>query len=153
MVQPAEVTLAAEAEGCRTVGGLKVPRGRLMLSAPATMTALLIFCAALAPATASDLLDAIIIKGSARLTTCRSWLVYNACTTHKVQLPGRVAVGDSVELRYGSNPKHYMFHIALIRRDGKGCIILSENSGANEGGEKMELTRCIPVSEPPAEAR
>jgi len=133
------------------VDGLKVPLGRLTLSAPATTVALLIFCAALAPATAGDLLNAIFIKGSGKLTTCRSWLVYNACTTHKVPLPGRVAVGDSIELRYGSNPKHYTFHVSLIRREGKGCIILSENSGAKEDGEKIELTRCI--SEPPAEAR
>ena len=101
----------------------------------------------------TDIVEAVMTSGSGRLTTCRSWLVYNSCTTHKVLLPERVAVGDQLKLSYGSNPKNYTFHVALIRREGDRCRVLSASSGPREDGEKIEIAHCRPAANPGAEAR
>ena len=90
----------------------------------------------------ADLVEAVTTTGVGMLTTCRSWLVYTTCTTHKVVLPEHVAVGDQLELSYGSNPKNYSFHIVHIRRERDSCRVLSGSSGPNEDGEKIEITHC-----------
>jgi len=92
----------------------------------------------------NDVVGAITTSGSGKLTTCRSWIVYNACTTHKVILPERISVGDRVELKFGSNPKNYTFHITRIRLDGEGCRALSSSSGGDEDGEKLDISHCRP---------
>jgi hypothetical protein len=94
----------------------------------------------------NDAADTITTSGFGRLTTCRSWIVYNACTTHKVILPKRIAVGDRVELSFGSNPKNYTFQIAHIRLDGEGCRALSSSSGRDEDGEKLDISDCQPAA-------
>jgi len=106
------------------------------------------FCAALASAEAGDLAGAVTIQGSGQLTICRSWLVYTSCTTHKVHLPERITVGELVELNYGSNAKNHIFRIAVIRREGDGCVILSAVGEGRENGEKLEVARCGPASYP-----
>jgi len=105
----------------------------------------------------NDVVDSITTSGSGELTTCRSWIVYNACTTRKVVVPERISVGDRVELRLcrnassvgdrvelsvGSNPKNYAFHITRIRLDGEGCRALSSSSGGDEDGEKLDISHC-----------
>jgi len=90
----------------------------------------------------NDVVDSITTFGSGKLTTCRSWIVYNACTTRKVVLPERISVGDRVELSFGSNPKNYSFHITRIRLDGEGCRALSSSSGGDEDGEKLDISHC-----------
>ena len=105
------------------------------------------------PASAADLGDAVMIEGSGVLTTCRSWILFTSCTTHKVRLPERVAAGDRVNLSYGSNPKNYTFEIALIRLGGDACTLMSESSRSNGEGEKIEVARCGPFPDGRAQAR
>jgi hypothetical protein len=97
-----------------------------------------------APAVAAaDAVEAVTTQGSGALTICRSWLVYNSCTTYsKVALPERVAVGDKLSLTYGSNPKDYTFPVLSIRHQGASCTILSDASGAAPSGEKIEVAPC-----------
>lgn len=111
------------------------------------------FCAAGAWARAGDAVEAVTIQGKGEFTICRSWLVYTSCTTHKVQLPDRIAVGDLVPLSYGSNTKNRTFRIDLIRREGDGCTMLSDQSGTDENGDRIKVGRCLIASEPPPEAR
>jgi hypothetical protein len=102
---------------------------------------------------AADMGDAVMIEGSGVLTTCRSWIFFTSCTTHKVRLPERVAAGDRVNLSYGSNPKNYTFEIALIRLEGDACTLMSESSRSNGEGEKIEVARCGPFPDGRAQAR
>ena len=69
-----------------------------------------------------------------------------SCSTHKVHLPERITVGELVELDYGSNAKNHIFRIAVIRREGDGCVILSAVGEGRENGEKLEVARCGPAS-------
>lgn len=112
-----------------------------------------IFCAAMLAADADEIVKAVTIQGRGELTVCRSWLVYSSCTTHKVQLPESVAVGDLVQLSFGSNTKTHNFRISLIRRQGDGCVMLSDQSGAGENGERIKVGRCVIPSEPTPNAR
>jgi hypothetical protein len=68
-------------------------------------------------------------------------------------LPEHVAVGDKVELSYGSNLKSYTFHVVRIRHEDDTCTFLSEASGAKEHGEKIEAGRCRPRATSAGEAR
>jgi len=95
-------------------------------------------------AIAADGVDAVTTPGIGRLTMCRDWLVTSSCSTYgRVALPEHVAVGDQLVLSYGSNPKRYIFHVARLHQQGDRCTILSEASGANEEGEKIEVTQCL----------
>jgi hypothetical protein len=92
--------------------------------------------------------DAVTTPGFGDLTICRSWIVYQSCTTyHKVALPERIAVGDDLRVTFGSNPKDYTFRAARIARDGDRCKILSEASGADAEGERIEVTQCQPTDD------
>jgi hypothetical protein len=58
------------------------------------------------------------------------WLVATSCNTyHHISLPPRIAVGDTITLRFGSNPKDYAFPVARIDLDGQHCAIFSEAEG------------------------
>lgn len=105
------------------------------------------------PVSAADLGDAVMIEGSGVLTTCRSWILFTSCTTHKVRLPERVAAGDKVILSYGSNPKNYTFEIALIRLQDDACTLMSESSRSDGLGEKIEVARCGPFPDATGQAR
>jgi hypothetical protein len=92
--------------------------------------------------------NAVTTLGSGDLTICRSWIVYQSCTTyHKVALPERIAVGDDLPVTFGSNPKDYVFRVARIARDGDRCKILSEASGADAEGERIEVAQCQPTDD------
>lgn len=102
-------------------------------------------------AIAADAIEVVTTARSGTLTVCRGWLVYDSCSTyHHVGLPERVAVGDKLELTYGSNPKDYVFHVAGIRQHGSGCTLLSDRSGPNGAGEKIEIAPCQPATKPAA---
>lgn len=105
------------------------------------------------PVSAADMGDAVMIEGSGVLTTCRSWILFTSCTTHKVRLPERVAAGDKVILSYGSNQKNYTFEIALIRLVGDACTLMSESSRSDAEGEKIEVARCGPFPDATGQAR
>lgn len=93
------------------------------------------------PALADDQI-AIASGGLGDLTMCS----YRGCNLyHHIELPARLAVGDTVRLRYGSNPKLYDFTIArIVRRDG-GCIVYSQTR-QTEDVEKIELASCKPAA-------
>lgn len=107
-----------------------------------------------AGATAADPIEAVTTPGSGTLTMCRDWLVHEACDSyHKIAVPARVAVGDKIEITYGSNPKDYTFHVTGFHRHGDGCTILSSHSAPDESGEKLEVADCRPAPKPASEVR
>ena len=98
---------------------------------------------------ASAALDAVTTPGSGTLTMCRNWLVYKSCSSyHRIAMPQQVAVGDELELDYGSNQKHHIFRVVRIHRDGASCTILSDASGDDEDREKIEVPECQPTTKP-----
>jgi hypothetical protein len=100
-------------------------------------------------AAASAALDAVTTPGSGTLTMCRNWFVYKSCSSyHRIVMPQQVAVGDELELDYGSNQKHHIFRVVRIRRDGASCTILSDASGGDEDKEKIEVPECRPTTKP-----
>lgn len=102
----------------------------------------------------ADIVEAVTTPRLGALTVCRSWVVYNSCTTYgKVSLPERIAVGDKVKLTYGTNPKDYIFHVVDIRRQDGRCTILSDASRGKEDGEKLELAQCEASAKPAAGSR
>jgi hypothetical protein len=112
-------------------------------------TAVLLLTVARIPAAATATLDAVTTPGSGTLTMCRDWLVYKSCATyHRIAVPQHVTIGDQLELDYGSNQKHHIFHVVRIRRDGASCTILSEASGDGEDGEKIEVSECRAPAKP-----
>jgi hypothetical protein len=112
-------------------------------------TAFLLLAPVRIPAAATATLDSVTTPGSGTLTMCRDWLVYKSCATyHRIAVPGHVAIGDDLELDYGSNQKHHVFHVVRIRRDGAGCTILSNASGDGEDGEKIEVSECGAPAKP-----
>jgi hypothetical protein len=117
----------------------------------ALIAAVLAFRVVPATAEAPDGLTAVTTPGSGKLTVCRNWLVTHSCSTYgKVALPRRIAIGDKIELTYGSNPKSYVFRVARLRQRDSHCTILSDASGANEDGEKIEVAHCAPAAAPVA---
>jgi hypothetical protein len=92
-------------------------------------------------------ITAITTSDKATLTICRSWVVYRSCKAYdKVALPPRIAVGDNIKLTYGSNMKTYIFAVVEIRPKGEGCLLLSDQSGGEEDGERLDLPRCLPAN-------
>jgi hypothetical protein len=99
------------------------------------------------PAAAGPL-NTVTTPGFGDLTICRSWIVSQSCITyHKIALPDRIAVGDGVPVTFGSNPKDYTFRVSRIARDGDRCKILSEASGADAEGERIEVKQCQPTDD------
>jgi len=102
--------------------------------------------------TCGEGVDVATTAGSGTLTTCRSWIVYNSCETHKVALPERIAIGDKIKLTFGSNQKTYTFHVVQIRHDAGGCTILSDAS-VKDDGEKLYIAPCQTAAKPTSDAR
>lgn len=125
-----------------------------MLLARTMLVALAAFPNVAAAPAAADGIAAVMTSGAGALTKCRDWFVYNSCTTyHKVALPERIAVGDTITLTYGSNPKDYVFHVAGLALHGDSCTILSDHSGAAGKGEKIEVAQCRAAAKSAADAR
>jgi hypothetical protein len=98
--------------------------------------------------------EAVAVSGKAVLTICRNWIVFRTCKPYdKIELPWRIAVGDRLELTFGSHPKDYLFHVVEIRPKGEGCMLLSDMSKGHEDRERIEIPRCEPVTEQAAEPR
>jgi len=98
-------------------------------------------------ALAADGIEVIEIKGEGRLTMCRSWLVYDDCNVYNhVDLPSRVAVGDTIFLTFGSNNKHYNFPVVRIIKNGLNCTMLSQVKGS-EGINKIGVASCLDLSD------
>jgi hypothetical protein len=89
----------------------------------------------------ADEVKAIATEGKGNLTMCPGW-VYRSCNLyHHIELPSQIAVGDTVRVGFGSNPKRYRFPVARILRDGDRCTVFSQNA-ETENVEKLEVDSC-----------
>src|SRR5437660_1489640 len=78
--------------------------------------------------------------GSGVLTKCRGWLVASSCRTyHHISLPSRIAVGDTIVVSFGSDPKEFRFFVARIALKGNRCAILSEATGDRHRMDKINV--------------
>ena len=102
-------------------------------------------------AAAADTVDAVTTPGSGELTVCRNWVIYKACDAHKVSLPEQIAVGDEIELSYGSNPKETSFRVGRIEREGETCTLFRRTPGS--GADKIDVGSCRPAARTPAIGR
>jgi hypothetical protein len=92
---------------------------------------------------------AIRSPGSGHLTMCRSWLFFNTCRDYnRVALPERIALGDDLDLNFGTNPKDYHFPVARIVRKGDGCTLLDEPADAPDDGNRIEIASCADAAGP-----
>jgi hypothetical protein len=92
----------------------------------------------------ADDVIAITTAGKGDLTMC-PYMGYMGCNLyHHVRLPPKIAVGDSVRVHFGSNPKHYSFPVARIVSDDGACTVYSQTS-KTEGVEKIVIASCAPV--------
>ena len=77
------------------------------------------------------------------LTKCRGWIVTTTCKTYQhMRLPHRIAVGDTITLRFGSNPKHYRFPVARIDQKAGRCVIFTEAEGHRHRIDKINVPHC-----------
>ena len=105
----------------------------------------LMLAAALHPAVARELdsVRAVEPGGPGVLTKCRSWLGASSCNTyHHIDLPPRVAVGDTIAVTFGSSPKEYAFPVARIAHKGRHCAIFSEARGDRRTMDKINVSPC-----------
>ena len=122
-------------------------KGRAVRRLPPHLAVALVLLTA--AATAAGPIEAVTTPGSGTLTMCRDWLVHEACDTyHRIAVPAQVAVGDKIEITYGSNPKDYTFHVTGFHQHGDGCTILSSHSTPDESGEKIEVADCRAMPKP-----
>jgi hypothetical protein len=92
--------------------------------------------------------EAVAPGASGVLTKCRGWLVATSCKTYQhINLPPRIAVGDTIILRFGSNPKDYAFPVARIDQKRQYCAIFSEPAGNRHRMDKINVARCYPADE------
>jgi hypothetical protein len=86
---------------------------------------------------------AVAPGASGVLTKCRDWLVVTSCNTyHHISLPPRIAVGDTVPLSFGSNPKEYPLPVARIDLKRHHCAIFSEAEGNRHRMDKINVAPC-----------
>ena len=111
-------------------------------------------CLAPSPAALAEPLTAATVAGKGVLTICRNWILFRTCKPYdKIELPARVAVGDTLDLTFGSNPKDYLFLFVEIRQKGEGCLLLSKISNGHEDRQRIEAPRCEPATKEAAEPR
>ena len=90
-----------------------------------------------------DDVHAVISGTFGVLTKCRGWVVTTTCRTyHHTRLPHRIAVGDTIILHFGSNPKHYRFPVARIDQKAGRCVIFSEAERHQHRIDKINVPHC-----------
>jgi hypothetical protein len=95
---------------------------------------------------AADAIEAVHPHGSGVLTKCRDWLVASSCRTyHHISVPSRIAVGDTITVSFGSDPKEYGFFVARIALEGDRCTIFAETTEDRHGMDKINITPCYPA--------
>src|SRR5262249_10502543 len=106
------------------------------------MAAVLLIAFGFGEAAAGDV-EAVTPGASGVLTKCRGWIVATSCKTYQhISLPPRIAVGDTIALRFGSNPKEYAFPVARMDLKGARCAIFSEAEGNRHRMDKINVARC-----------
>jgi hypothetical protein len=82
------------------------------------------------------------------LTKCRNWLVTVSCHHyHHILLPPHIAVGDNIDVTFGSSPKEYTFPVARIAIQGHHCTIYSEAHGNPNLMDKISVAPCYTADE------
>ena len=90
-----------------------------------------------------DSVEAVEPGGPGVLTKCRNWLIASTCNSyHHINLPQRVAVGDTITVTFGSSPKEYGFPVARIAHKGRHCAIFSEARGNRRTMDKINVAPC-----------
>jgi hypothetical protein len=90
--------------------------------------------------------EAVEPGGPGVLTKCRNWIVTQSCKTyHHINLPSRIAVGDTLTLTFGSSPKEYAFSVARIAAKRGHCAIFSEADGDRHQMDKINVAPCYPT--------
>ncbi len=64
--------------------------------------------------------------GEATLKLCRDWLVTHDCREYgHIDIPPRIAVGDTFDVTFGSNPKTMRFKVkSVMARGAEGCLLV-----------------------------
>jgi hypothetical protein len=100
-------------------------------------------------APAQEALHAIGTPGRAVLQVCRSWIMYDSCNQYgRVDVPGRIAVGDELVLEYGSNPKSMTFPVKLIRFADGVCTLYSAPPAPGTDETKIDKLTISPCRKP-----
>ena len=110
----------------------------------------LIAAAGFAPAAARQhqIVAAVAPGGPGVLTKCRDWLVATSCNHyHHIALPPRVAVGDTIDVTFGSSLKEYAFPVARITIAPHRCTIYSEARGNRHQMDKIDVALCYRADE------
>jgi hypothetical protein len=95
---------------------------------------------------AADELKAVETGGAGDLTMCPVG-GFSCNLYHHIDLPPRIAIGDKVQVSFGSNPKQYDFPAAIIvMHDGDGCTVFSQLV-KTENVEKIDVPSCHAVPE------
>ena len=116
-----------------------------MFGLGAEIVGLLLAAATVDPAIARepDEVDAVAPAGPGILTKCRDWLITSSCKTyHHIDLPPRIAVGETITVTFGSSPKEYAFPVARIAIRGYHCAIYSEALGDRHQIDRINVTPC-----------
>ena len=80
--------------------------------------------------------------GPGILTKHLDWLIITSRRIyHHIMLPTRVAVGDKLNLSFGSNQKTYTFSVAQIILKGNHCEIYSQ-SEVDHQPDKIDVVPC-----------
>ena len=120
-----------------------------MLGWRASVCGLLLAAVAVGPTTARepDNVAAIEPGGPGELTKCRNWLVTTSCKSYQhIELPPRIAVGDTISVSFGSHPKEFQFFVARIALKGRHCAIFSEARGDRHEIDKINVAPCYPAN-------
>jgi hypothetical protein len=87
--------------------------------------------------------DVVAPNGPGVLTKCRNWFITTSCNTyHHIRLPSHIAVGDTITIHFGSNPKEYRFAVARIVLRGHDCAIFNEADDNPQPADNIYVARC-----------
>ena len=106
------------------------------------MAAVSIIACGFGRAAAGDV-EAVAPGASGVLTKCRGWLVVTSCKTYQhISLPPRIAVRDTITLRFG-RPQGLCVSGRADRPEGQHCVIFSEAEG-NRQPNGQDRCRSVP---------
>jgi len=120
-----------------------------MLGFRLSIAGLLLAAATGAPTAAREPDSVLAVEpgGAGVLTKCRDWLVTTSCNRyHHIDLPPRIAVGDTISVSFGSRPKEFRFFVARIAQKGRHCAIFSEAHGDRHEMDKINVAPCYRAS-------
>lgn len=89
---------------------------------------------------------AVETDGLGVLTICRSWMLFTSCNSYNhIAIPARLAVGDTIDLIFGSNTKKIRYPIAVIAQSGDSCTIYN---AVPRGAKRVDniVTSCRPAA-------